>query len=216
MIAKRSSSLALSGSGIVIERGSSKTLIASANPRPCFRRFAESFLRSHSKAIPYISLRAYRIESHPGLSATDTFEAIARRAGTSVAGVPVRRIINAGGIPQKNAVLNQVYANVMGKPILVPDGDVSSLGSAIFAFMAAGAFRSIEAAQDKLCPGFNTIEPEKSEAATCQELFAIFRRLYFAFGQRISGASDLADILPELRRIAAGVRGGKSAGSAAS
>src|SRR5262249_22596722 len=26
-------------------------------------------------------------------------------------GVPVRRIINGGGIPQKNAVLNQVYAN---------------------------------------------------------------------------------------------------------
>ena len=32
-------------------------------------------------------------------------------------GVPVRRIINGGGIPQKNPVLNQVYANVMGKPI---------------------------------------------------------------------------------------------------
>ena len=69
-------------------------------------------------------------------------------------GVPVRRIINGGGIPQKNAVLNQVYANVMGKPILVPKGDVTSLGSAIFAFMAAGAFRTIEEAQDQLCPGF--------------------------------------------------------------
>ena len=43
-------------------------------------------------------------------------------------GVPVRRIINGGGIPQKNAVLNQVYANVMRKPILVPGGDVTSLG----------------------------------------------------------------------------------------
>src|SRR5205085_11013250 len=31
-------------------------------------------------------------------------------------GVPVRRIINGGGIPQRNPVLNQVYANVMGKP----------------------------------------------------------------------------------------------------
>ena len=60
-------------------------------------------------------------------------------------GVPVRRIINGGGIPQKNAVLNQVYANVMGKPILVPKGDVTSLGSAIFAFLAAGAFPTIEA-----------------------------------------------------------------------
>ena len=56
-------------------------------------------------------------------------------------GVPVRRVINGGGIPQKNAVLNQVYANVLGKPMLVPEGDVTSLGSAIFAFLAAGAFR---------------------------------------------------------------------------
>jgi L-ribulokinase len=31
-------------------------------------------------------------------------------------GVPVDRIINAGGIPQNNAVLNQVYANVLNKP----------------------------------------------------------------------------------------------------
>src|SRR5881227_3967881 len=74
-------------------------------------------------------------------------------------GVPVRRIINGGGIPQRNPVLNQVYANVMGKPILVLDGDVTSLGSAIFAFMAAGAFASIEEAQDRLCPGFNVVEP---------------------------------------------------------
>src|SRR3569832_438588 len=69
-------------------------------------------------------------------------------------GVPVRRIINGGGIPQKNAVLNQVYANVMGKPILVPAGDVTSLGAAIFAFLAAGTFRTVEEAQDALCPGY--------------------------------------------------------------
>ncbi len=50
-------------------------------------------------------------------------------------------------------MLNQVYANVMDKPILVPKGDVTSLGSAIFAFLAAGTFRSIEEAQDALCPG---------------------------------------------------------------
>ena len=99
-------------------------------------------------------------------------------------GVPVRRIINGGGIPQKNPVLNQVYANVMGKPILVPKGDVTSLGSAIFAFMAAGAFPTIEAAQDQLCPGFHTIEPEPVQAAASQELFALYRKLYFAFGQR--------------------------------
>ena len=131
-------------------------------------------------------------------------------------GVPVRRIINGGGIPQKNEVLNQVYANVMGKPILVPAGDVTSLGSAIFAFMAAGAFKSIEEAQDKLCPGFRTIEPERRQAAASQELFALYRKLYFAFGRRNSDAAAIGDVLPELRRIAARARGGKSAGLAAS
>jgi L-ribulokinase len=130
-------------------------------------------------------------------------------------GVPVRRIINGGGIPQKNAVLNQVYANVMGKPILVPKGDVTSLGSAIFAFMAAGAFPTIEAAQDQLCPGFQTIQPEPAQADASQELFALYRKLYFAFGQRTSSGVEAGDVLPELRRIAAQARGGKSARSVA-
>jgi L-ribulokinase len=60
-------------------------------------------------------------------------------------GVEIRRVINGGGIPQKNETLNRVYANVLNKPVLVPEGDVTSLGSAIMAFMAAGAFESIEA-----------------------------------------------------------------------
>jgi L-ribulokinase len=130
-------------------------------------------------------------------------------------GVPVRRIINGGGVPQRNAVLNQVYANVMGKPILVPAGDVTSLGSAIFAFLAAGAFRSIEEAQDALCPGYATIEPEPPAARTDAELYLLYRKLYFAFGERRSAGIAIGDVLPELRRIAAQARGGQSAGTAA-
>ena len=131
-------------------------------------------------------------------------------------GVPVRRIINGGGIPQRNTVLNQIYANVMGKPILVPNGDVTSLGSAIFAFLAAGTFRTPEEAQDALCPGYLTIEPQPAAAATYRELYALYRKLYFAFGERKSGAVEIGEVLPELRRIAARARGGQSAGSVAS
>ena len=69
-------------------------------------------------------------------------------------GVPIERIINAGGIPQSNAVLNQVYANVLGKPVLVSDGVPTSLGAGIFALLAAGAFPSVEAAQQQLCLPF--------------------------------------------------------------
>lgn len=123
-------------------------------------------------------------------------------------GVPVQRIINGGGIPQRNPVLNQVYANVLGKPIVVPNGDVTSLGSAIFAFLAAGAFPTVEAAQAALCPGQVIIEPQPREAATYGVLYSLFKRLYFGMGERGSSPVEMGDVLPELRRIAAGVRRG--------
>jgi len=132
-------------------------------------------------------------------------------------GVPVNRIINGGGIPQKNPVLNQVYANVMAKPILMPKGDVTSLGSAIFAFMAAGTFRTIEEAQGALCADFAVIEPQPASADSYRELYALYRKLYFAFGDRQSTAVTVGEVLPELRRIAARARGEKNvAGSVAS
>jgi L-ribulokinase len=129
-------------------------------------------------------------------------------------GVPVERIINGGGIPQRNPVLNQVYANVLGKPILVPKGDVTSLGSAIFAFLAAGTFSSVEAAQDALCSGYSTIEPDAASAAIYQELYALYRKLYFAFGAGHSQGVAIGDVLPELRRIAARAREVQSVASA--
>src|SRR6185437_12923549 len=100
--------------------------------------------------------------------------------------VKVRRIINGGGIPQKNDVLNQIYANVLGKPILVPQGNVTSLGSAIFAFLAARAFPSIEAAQNALCPSHRIFTPEPRSVAIYDKLYDLYRRLYFALGSRKS------------------------------
>jgi L-ribulokinase len=120
-------------------------------------------------------------------------------------GVPVERVINAGGIPQNNAVLNQVYADVLGKPVLVPAGVPTSRGSAIIALLAAGAFPTIEAAQDKLCLPFNVFSPRPAATAIYERLFALYRKAYFALGQRTAQAVPLGDILPELRKIAAEV-----------
>ncbi len=111
-------------------------------------------------------------------------------------GVPVRRIINGGGIPQRNAVLNQVYADVLGKPILVPADDITGLGSAIFAFLAAGAFHTVEEAQDALCPRYQVVEPRQASAASYRTLYPLYRTLYFTFG-----AGPLKDTLPQLRPL---------------
>lgn len=121
-------------------------------------------------------------------------------------GVPIRRVINGGGVPQKNDTLNYVYANVLNKPILVPNGDVTSLGSAIFAFMAAGTFKTIEEAQDALCPEYRVFEPDAQSVAVYQELFAVYRELYFALGRKGSEAVAMGDVLPALRRISTQVR----------
>jgi L-ribulokinase len=110
-------------------------------------------------------------------------------------GVRVQRIINAGGIPQKNEVLNRVYANALGRPVLVPTKSVTSLGSAIFAFLAAGTFKSVEEAQDKICPPHRVFEPDRSEQKVYDELYRVFSRVYFAFGER---RAEMGDVLPTL------------------
>ncbi len=117
-------------------------------------------------------------------------------------GVPVDRVINAGGVPQHNAVLNQVYANVLAKPVLVPDGIPTSLGAGIFAMVAAGIFPTIEAAQARLCLPLRIFTPQAEAVAIYDQLFALYRRFYFALGQREATNVSLGDILPELRRIA--------------
>jgi L-ribulokinase len=113
-------------------------------------------------------------------------------------GVRVQRVINAGGIPQKNEVLNRVYANVLGRPVLVPTKSVTSLGSAIFAFLAAGTFKTIEEAQDKICPPFRVYESDPAEQRIYDELYRLFSRLYFAFGDK---RMEMGDVLPSLIRI---------------
>ena len=123
-------------------------------------------------------------------------------------GVRVDRVINAGGIPQKNEVLNQVYANVLTKPVLVPAGVPTSIGSGIFALLAAGAYPNIEAAQEAVCLPLRTVEPEPAAAAVYERLYAQYRSVYFAMGTRDAAPTALGDVLPTLRKIAAqSVRG---------
>jgi L-ribulokinase len=118
-------------------------------------------------------------------------------------GVRIDRVINAGGIPQKNEVLNQVYANVLNKPVLVPAGIPTSLGSGIFALLAAGAFSTIEEAQAAVCLPLRTVNPQPKSAAVYEQLYSLYRDVYFALGTRNAAPLPLGRILPELRKIAA-------------
>ncbi len=118
-------------------------------------------------------------------------------------GAPVARVINGGGIPRKNLLLNQVYANVLNKRVLVPVGDVTGLGAAAFAFLTAGIFRSLEDAQKALCPPYKVYEPQDEAQPVYGELFDCFKRLYLSLGRKEPYSCDLTAVLPTLRRVAA-------------
>ena len=121
-------------------------------------------------------------------------------------GTEIERVINAGGIPQTNTALNQIYANVLGRPVLVPSRKVTSLGSAIFAFLAAGTFRTIEEAQREICPPHTVYKPDLESLRVYDQLYPVYKRLYFDFGQPSAGATDgrggFGDVLPTLLKIA--------------
>jgi L-ribulokinase len=121
-------------------------------------------------------------------------------------GVRIDRVINAGGIPQKSEVLNQVYANVLSKPVLVPAGIPTSLGSGIFALLAAGAYKTIEEAQTAVCLPLRTVHPDPKAASVYEQLYRHYRDVYFALGRRDAEPVALGRVLPDLRKIAAQAR----------
>ena len=123
-------------------------------------------------------------------------------------GVRVDRVINAGGIPQRNEMLNQVYANVLNKPVLVPSGVPTSIGSGIFAFLAAGVYSSVEEAQKAVCLPLRSVEPQAEAVKIYEELYQLYRKLYFALGSRDAEPVALGAVLPALRKVATKARRG--------
>ena len=59
-------------------------------------------------------------------------------------GVPVERVVCCGGIAEKNELFMQIYADVLGHPMLVAGSpQTPALGSAISAAVAAGRPREL-------------------------------------------------------------------------
>lgn len=117
-------------------------------------------------------------------------------------GAPFSRVINAGGIPQKNAVLNQIYADVLSVEVHVPARSPVGVGACIFAALAAGHFPNVAAAQTALCPPTEVFRPNPAARVAYEALFGLFSKLYLGFGR--GAPCDLGDVLPRLRQFRLG------------
>lgn len=79
------------------------------------------------------------------------------------AGLPIERIILCGGIPGKNTFFDQLYADVLGRPVEVSTcTQAPALGSAILAAVAAGRWTLQEAIEKMQCADTRNYTPDPS------------------------------------------------------
>ncbi|MGW5343549.1 ribulokinase [Streptomyces sp. NPDC004050] len=112
------------------------------------------------------------------------------------AGIPVEEFIVTGGL-KKNALLMQIHADVLRRPVSLGTSDQgSALGSAIHAAVAAGAYADVRTAASAM-GGVqrHAYVPDAARADAYDALFSEYRALHDHFG---TGA-DL--LLHRLRRI---------------
>jgi L-ribulokinase len=121
-------------------------------------------------------------------------------------GVPVQQIVNCGGISAKNALVMQIYADVMGRPVQISRSALTcALGAAISAAVVAGAeaggYDGFDAAVAAMTGVQERIfEPIPENRAVYDRLFALYRRLHDAFG--VPGTTDdTSDVMKTLLRI---------------
>ncbi len=117
-------------------------------------------------------------------------------------GVPVHEIVATGGLPDRNKLLMQIYADVTGRPIrLAGTGQGGALGAAMHGAVAAGAASGgydsiVEAAAKMARLRVETYTPNRAAKGVYDELFAQYVALHDYFGR---GANDVMKRLKALR-----------------
>jgi len=99
-------------------------------------------------------------------------------------GVPVKDVINCGGIAEKSPFLMQIYADVCNRPMRISrSSQTCALGAAIFGAVAGGAYRSVSLAQ-RAMTGVKTVvyRPNHAQTDIYEELYSIYRTLHDGFG----------------------------------
>ncbi|HWA10675.1 MAG TPA: ribulokinase [Opitutaceae bacterium] len=122
-------------------------------------------------------------------------------------GVPIDRVVCAGGIAEKNPLLMQIYADVTGCTMQVAgSSQACALGSAVSAAVLAGAhpdFPSAQAAMTSIKP--RQYRPNAANRKTYEQLYQLYRRLHDSFGG-VRQNADLGPVMKDLLMLKQSVR----------
>jgi L-ribulokinase len=117
-------------------------------------------------------------------------------------GVPIHELVACGGLPEKNKLLMQIYADVIGLPIRVSASkQTPALGSAMFGAVAAGksagGYDTIYAAAQKMAHlKDETYTPNPENQKAYEKIYAEYVVLHDYFGR---GANDVMKRLKAIR-----------------
>ena len=113
-------------------------------------------------------------------------------------GVPINAFYASGGIPQKNPMAMQIYADVLRMPVIVTNAAQGpALGSAIFAAVAAGVYASpAEGARAMGAAGQTVYTPIEENVHIYEMLYLEYRKLHDFFGR---GGNEVMKRLKALR-----------------
>ena len=119
------------------------------------------------------------------------------------AGVPIHSIVLGGGIPAKNRMLVQTYANICNREIrLCTSSQASAMGAAILGIAAAKAevsgYASIHEIASKLGSKEDKVYvPNKENVAMYNKLYEEYKILHNYFGK---GQNDVMRLLNKIRK----------------
>lgn len=120
-------------------------------------------------------------------------------------GVPIERVVCAGGIAEKNPLLMQIYADVTGCTMLVAgSSQACALGSAVSAAVLAGAHPDFATAQKKMTrlKAGVAYKPKPANQKVYERLYSLYRQLHDSFGG-VNKSADLSSVMKELLDIKA-------------
>ncbi len=114
-------------------------------------------------------------------------------------GVPIDRVVCAGGIAEKNPLLMQIYADVTGCTMLVAgSSQACALGSAVSAAVLAGAHKDFPTAQRRMTSLKKiAYKPKAPARRTYDRLYALYREVHDAFGG-VNTSADLSRVMKAL------------------
>ncbi|NLJ41457.1 MAG: ribulokinase, partial [Clostridiales bacterium] len=120
-------------------------------------------------------------------------------------GVPIEKLIAAGGIAEKNPFLMQIYSDVTNREIRISgSAQAPALGSAMFGAVAAGKERGgydsiVDAAREMSKLKDIVYRPVPENVAVYDKLYAEYKILHDYFGR---GTNDVMKRLKDIRKQA--------------